>query len=81
MRSWHWRPPSFFFPNTVYETGSSPLNPVEYLWSRWKQHELPNFCSSALAQLSLHARRALKRIRRRPTLMMAFWQQAQLFPL
>jgi putative transposase len=24
MRSWHWRPPSFFFPNTVYETGSSP---------------------------------------------------------
>jgi len=20
------------------------LNPVEYLWSHWKQHELPNFC-------------------------------------
>jgi transposase len=20
------------------------LNPVEYLWSYWKQHELPNFC-------------------------------------
>jgi transposase len=19
------------------------LNPVEYLWSHWKQHELPNF--------------------------------------
>jgi hypothetical protein len=28
MRSWHWRPPSFFFPNTVYETGSSP----DLLW-------------------------------------------------
>lgn len=20
------------------------LNPVEYLWAHWKQHELPNFC-------------------------------------
>jgi len=20
------------------------LNPVEYLWGHWKQHELPNFC-------------------------------------
>jgi transposase len=57
------------------------LNPVEYLWSHWKQHELPNFCPSTFAQLSLHARCALKRMRRRPTLVMAFWQQAQLFPL
>ena len=57
------------------------LNPVEYLWSHWKQHELPNFCPSTFAQLSLHARRALKRMRRRPTLVMAFWQQARLFPL
>ena len=57
------------------------LNPVEYLWSHWKQHELPNLCPSTFAQLSVHARRALKRMRRRPTLVMAFWQQAQLFPL
>jgi transposase len=57
------------------------LNPVEYLWSHWKQHELPNFCPSTFAQLSVHARRALKRMRRRPTLVMAFWEQAQLFPL
>jgi transposase len=56
------------------------LNPVEYLWSHWKQHELPNFCPSTFAQLSVHARRALKRMRQRPTLVMAFWQQAQLFP-
>ena len=39
------------------------LNPVEYLWSHWKQHELPNFCPTSLTQLSLHARRALKRMR------------------
>jgi len=57
------------------------LNPVEYLWSHWKQHELPNFCPSTFAQLSVHARRALKRMRRRSTLVMAFWQQADLFPL
>ena len=57
------------------------LNPVEYLWSHWKQHELPNFCPSTFAQLSVHARRALKRMRQRPTLVMAFWQQARRFPL
>jgi transposase len=52
------------------------LNPVEYLWGYWKRHELPNFCP-----LSCHARRALRRMRRRPTLAMAFWRQAELFPL
>jgi transposase len=25
-------------------TYAPELNPVEYLWSHWKQHELPNFC-------------------------------------
>jgi hypothetical protein len=33
-----------------------------------------------LGELNLHAIRALKRMRRRPTLIMAFWQQAELFP-
>jgi transposase len=49
------------------------LNPVEYLWSHWKQHELPNFCPQTFRQLSRHARRALRRMRCRPTLVMAFW--------
>jgi transposase len=57
------------------------LNPVEYLWSHWKQHELPNFCPTTFGQLSMHARRALRRMRRRPTLVYAFWDQAELFPL
>jgi len=57
------------------------LNPVEYLWSHWKQHELPNFCPTTFGQLSHHARQALRRMRRRPTLVIAFWQQAELFPL
>ncbi len=57
------------------------LNPVEYIWGYWKQHELPNFCPHDFAQLSVAARRALKRMRRRPSLLMAFWEQAELFPL
>jgi len=31
--------------------------------------------------LSHHARQALRRMRRRPALVIAFWQQAELFPL
>jgi transposase len=57
------------------------LNPVEYIWGYWKQHELPNFCPRDFSQLSYNARRALRRMRKRPTLVMAFWQQADLFPL
>jgi transposase len=57
------------------------LNPVEYLWSHWKQHELPNFCPKSFGELSHYARKALRRMRRRPTLVMAFWEQAELFPL
>jgi transposase len=57
------------------------LNPVEYLWSHWKQHELPNFCPQNFGQLSSYARKALRRMRKRPTLVAAFWRQAELFPL
>ena len=57
------------------------LNPVEYIWGYWKHHELPNFCPRDFSQLSYHARHTLRRMRRRPMLVMAFWQQANLFPL
>ncbi|MEW5976985.1 MAG: transposase, partial [Acidobacteriota bacterium] len=55
------------------------LNPVEYLWGHWKHHELPNLCPQDYGQLSQHARRALRRMRRRPRLVTAFWKQAELF--
>ncbi len=55
------------------------LNPVEYIWGHWKHHELPNFCAKNLWQLSERARKALRRMRRRPTLVSAFWKQADLF--
>jgi transposase len=51
------------------------LNPVEYLWGHWKQHTLPNVCPKDLWQLSDGARRTLRRPRRRPRLITAFWKQ------
>ena len=54
------------------------LNPVEFLWGYWKKHELPNFCPAGYLALSQHARAALRRMRRRPTLVTAFWEQARL---
>ena len=55
------------------------LNPVEYLWGHLKQHELANFCARHGWELSLHATRALRRMRRRPSLIAAFWKQAELW--
>lgn len=55
------------------------LNPVEYIWGYWKKHELPNFCPKNYSQLSSQARRALRRMRKRKTLITAFWKQAELF--
>jgi transposase len=54
------------------------LNPVEYIWGYWKHHELPNFCPRDFGQLSYQARRALRRMRRRPPLVRSFRRQAQL---
>jgi transposase len=41
------------------------VNPMEYQWGYWKQHELPNVCPRDYWQLDDRARRALKRIRRK----------------
>ena len=54
------------------------LNPVEYLWGYLKTHELGNLCASTLHQVSDFARRRLRSMQRRPTLVSAFWEQAEL---
>ena len=62
-----------------YLPGYAPeLNPVEYIWGYWKQHALPNVCPKDYWSLGETARRTLKRMRRRPRLITAFWQQAEL---
>jgi len=55
------------------------LNPVEYVWGYWKQHELPNVCPTDYWQLSEAPRSTLRRMRRRPRLITAFWKQASLW--
>lgn len=54
------------------------LNPVEYIWSYLKQHALANFCAHDFTQLTDAARRKLRSMQRRPTLVTAFWEQAEL---
>lgn len=54
------------------------LNPVEYIWGYWKNHELPNCCPGDFFELSYYARRALRRMRRRSPLVRSFWRQAEL---
>ena len=64
---------------TEYLPAYAPeLNPVEYIWSYWKQHELPNVCPKDYGQLSRRARRALRRMQRKPRLVTAFWKQSSL---
>lgn len=54
------------------------LNPVEYIWGHLKGHALANFCARDIPHLSREARRQLCRTQRRPSLIQAFWQQAEL---
>jgi transposase len=44
-----------------------------------EHHELPNVCPKTLWDVSEGARRSLRRMRRRPRLITAFWKQASLF--
>lgn len=65
---------------TEFLPGYAPeLTPVEYLLGYWKHHTLPNLYPRDFGELSLHARHALRRMRRRPALVAAFWKQAELF--
>lgn len=54
------------------------LNPVEYVWAHLKNHEVANLCARDFAQLTDLARRRLRSMQRRPSLVTAFWKQAEL---
>ena len=53
------------------------LNPVEYRWGYWKQHQLPDVCPKDHGDLDARARQALRRMRK-PRLAAAFWKQSSL---
>jgi len=55
------------------------LNPVEYLWAWLKRHALANFCPDGLTELATTARSKLKSAQRRSSIIVACWQQAELF--
>ena len=55
------------------------MNPVECVWGYLKHHAMPNYCAADLGDLASRARRNLRSMQRRPTLVRAFWQQAELF--
>lgn len=54
------------------------LNPVEYLFGYAKQRELANLCVQTIAEVRRYASRRLQSMQRRPSLVRAFWQQAEL---
>ncbi|MCO5099881.1 MAG: hypothetical protein M9885_03120 [Burkholderiaceae bacterium] len=54
------------------------LNPVEYVFGYAKQRELANLCASTIDEVRRYARRRLASMQRRPRLIRAFWQQAEL---
>jgi transposase len=54
------------------------LNPVEYLWAHLKEHQIANLLVEHGWELSLHATRALRRMRRRPRIIRACWVQSEL---
>lgn len=55
------------------------LNPTECIWGYLKYHAMPNYCAAHLGDLATRARSNLRSMQRRPTLVRAFWQQAELF--
>jgi transposase len=56
------------------------LNPVEYLWAHLKEHEIGNLMVRHAWELSRDATAALRRMRRRPKVILACFAQAELWP-
>lgn len=54
------------------------LNPVEYLWAQVKHHEIANFAPKEIGELSTAALKAIRKIRRAPNYIRAFWIQSEL---
>jgi transposase len=54
------------------------LNPVEQIWNYLKNREIANLCASHLSEVSDLARRRLKSMQRRSSLIRSFWRQTEL---
>jgi transposase len=56
------------------------LNPTEYMWGHLKTHEIANLITTHAWELSFEATAALRRMRRRPSIVTACYAQAELWP-
>jgi transposase len=56
------------------------LNPVEYMWGHLKTHEIANLIATKAWELSHEATAALRRTRRRRSIVAACNVQAELWP-
>jgi hypothetical protein len=56
------------------------LNPVEYMWGQLKTHEIANLIATKAWELSFEATAALRRMRRRRSIIAACYTQADLWP-
>jgi transposase len=56
------------------------LNPVEYMWAHLKTHEIANLIVTTAWELSFEATAALRKMRRRPSILTACYAQAELWP-
>ena len=56
------------------------LNPVEYMWAHLKSHEIANLITTQAWELSFEATSALRKMRRRPSIIAACFSQAELWP-
>lgn len=54
------------------------LNPVEYMWGHLKTHEIANLMVTKAWELSFEAAAALRRMRRRPSIVAACYTQSEL---
>jgi transposase len=54
------------------------LNPVEQIWNYLKNREIPNLCAADFAEVGDRARRRLKSMQRRASLIHSFWRQTEL---
>jgi transposase len=56
------------------------LNPVEYMWGHLKAHEIGNLLATQAWELSFEATSALRRMRRRRSMIAACYTQSELWP-
>jgi transposase len=56
------------------------LNPVEYMWTHLKSHQIANLIATEAWEWSFEGTAALRKMRRRPSIIAACFTQAELRP-